>query len=371
VGALDGDRDVSWSFKFLTNELRRHGQLSAYIYTELMDVEWEFNGLMNYDRTPKEFGYAPSIINQGDVLPINAPPISQLEPGGTTDVEVLASHFSRRRRDGVTFHWLYSGMDTIGTHHPSLARGYAEIPFRHHRVELARRLQLALPDEAMLCTLSVAAVTPRGEQIASNFIQHFVCGSAPLEREDKGQVLILRRRVQDWDDAKWSGGYHTREVAEQRRVCQGMGGGYFEWVFSDKALANLADARRVTVLMEVSAARHNCQQTDSYRYPSRYEVSVNDLPILRSLLPDHPHDTRGALSYLRGDSGAYGYLHRPTLENGMLGAVAERASVDGILKIRTSVPSDPEGGLTLYEYDSGRYPIALTLIIEWKDRAFG
>ena len=40
VGALDGDRDVSWSFKFLTNELRRYQQISAYIYTELHDVEW-------------------------------------------------------------------------------------------------------------------------------------------------------------------------------------------------------------------------------------------------------------------------------------------------------------------------------------------
>ncbi|MDQ3623163.1 MAG: glycoside hydrolase family 2, partial [Verrucomicrobiota bacterium] len=72
VGALDGDRDVSWSFKFLTNELRRHGKISAYIYTELHDVEWERNGFLNYDRTPKEFGYDPAIVNNGDVLPIDA-----------------------------------------------------------------------------------------------------------------------------------------------------------------------------------------------------------------------------------------------------------------------------------------------------------
>jgi hypothetical protein len=50
VGALDGDVDTGWSFKFLTNELRLHGKLSAYIYTELHDVEWERNGFLNYDR---------------------------------------------------------------------------------------------------------------------------------------------------------------------------------------------------------------------------------------------------------------------------------------------------------------------------------
>ncbi|HTG44011.1 MAG TPA: glycoside hydrolase family 2, partial [Verrucomicrobiae bacterium] len=48
IGALDGNRDVSWSFKFLTNELRRHGSISGYIFTELHDVEWEYNGFMNY-----------------------------------------------------------------------------------------------------------------------------------------------------------------------------------------------------------------------------------------------------------------------------------------------------------------------------------
>jgi len=367
VGALDGDRDVSWSFKFLTNELRRHGQLSAYIYTELMDVEWEYNGLMNYDRTPKQFGYSPSIINQGDVLPINAPPISQLEPGGTVEVEVLSSHFSRRRRDGVTFHWLYSGIDTIGALHPCLERGHADIPFRHHRVELARRLTLALPSEPMLCTLSVAAVNPRGEVIASNFIQHFVCGEAPPEREDRGQILLLRRRVQDWDLAEWSGGYEPREVAEQERICQGRGEGYFEWVFSDPSLKSLANARRVTLLLEASSARRGIQQTDTYRHPSRFEISVNGLPVLRTLLPDHPHDSRGVLSFMQGDTGAYGYLHRPTLENGLLSTVAKASAAEGILRIRTSVPGEPQGGLTIYEYDRGRYPVALTLIIEWND----
>ena len=77
IGALDGDRDVSWSFKFLTNELRRHQQIAAYIYTELHDVEWEYNGFLNYDRTPKEFGYDPRIINESNTLPIDAPPIAR------------------------------------------------------------------------------------------------------------------------------------------------------------------------------------------------------------------------------------------------------------------------------------------------------
>lgn len=109
VGALDGDRDVSWSFKFLTNELRRHHQLSAYIFTELHDVEWEYNGLLNYDRTRKEFGYHPTLINQGDVLPINAPPIRRYELKSPFEVEVLSAHFSRRRHENVMLQWRFWG----------------------------------------------------------------------------------------------------------------------------------------------------------------------------------------------------------------------------------------------------------------------
>jgi hypothetical protein len=367
VGALDGDRDVSWTFKFLTNELRRHGQLSAYIYTELMDVEWEYNGLLNYDRSRKEFGYSPSIINQGDVLPISAPPIEKLSPGEKISIEVLSSHFSRRRRDGITFHWLYSGIDTEGIIHPNLDRGYCRIPFRHHRVELARRLEIALPDTPMLCTLSVAAVTPEGNTIASNFIQHFVCKSPAPEREVRGHSLILRRRVQDWDLAEWSGGFCTRAEAKQYGYCYGSGAGFFEWVFSDEALTHLADARRVSILLEASARRTDTPQTDTYRYASQFELTVNDLPVLRTLLPNHPHDTRGALSYLRGDHGAYGYLLQPTFEDELLKDIAEKTEVSGTLRVRTLVRDAPRGGLTIYDYDCGRYPVAPTLIIEWKD----
>ena len=55
--SLHGDLDASYSFKFLTNELRRHDKICGYVYTELTDVEWEHNGFLNYDRTPKELGY--------------------------------------------------------------------------------------------------------------------------------------------------------------------------------------------------------------------------------------------------------------------------------------------------------------------------
>jgi hypothetical protein len=367
VGALDGDRDISWTFKFLTNELRLHSQLSAYIYTELTDVEWECNGFLNYDRTPKEFGYDPNFINQGDVLPIDAPPIARCDPGGTVEVDVYASHFSRRRREGVMFHWFYSGIDTLGALHPELARGYASIPFTHHRVELIRRLALPLPPVPMLCKLSVAAVTPDGKQFAGNFIQHFACGGNPLpEREEIKASLVLRKQVKDWHAAEWSGAMCTREEAEAQGCCFGQGSGYFEWEFEDEALRTLSRARRMRVLVEVSSHASDITQTDSYRNPTCFQLSLNGLPVHRMVIPDHPHDARGALSYLRGGSGAYGYLVQARIEDALMEQVAARIAEEGRLRFRCEVPAEglTHGGLTVYDYDCGRFPVPPTVVIE-------
>jgi hypothetical protein len=366
VGALDGDRDISWSFKFLTNELRRHGQLSAYIFTELTDVEWEYNGFLNYDRTRKVFGYEPAIINQGDVLPIDCAPIVRADLGGRVEIAVFSSHFSRRPRREVELHWIYSGIDTLGTEHLALARGRAPIPFPHHRVELARRVEVGLPSEPMLCTFTVAAVTPAGETVASNFIQHLVGQHPPPEREERGPSLVLRRRVQDWHSAVWNLGHSTREEAEAAGTAFGQGAGHFEWWFTDRELRRLPQAVRIRLLIEVASHRLDTPQTDSHRYPTWCEFTLNGVPVHRGLLPDHPHDTRGALSYLRGARGGYGYLVRTVLEDTVLASVAAASGRDGILRFRCTVPDvSPIGGLTVFEHDCGRYPIAPTVIVEW------
>lgn len=367
VGALDGDRDVSWSFKFLTNELRIHGQLSAYIFTELHDVEWEYNGLLNYDRTPKEFGYPPTIINQGDVLPINAAPIAAHAPGAEVQIDVFSSHFSRRRRENVTLHWLFSGIDTLGTIHAELARGRTKIPFTHHRVELAQKLSLKMPEQPMLCTLSVAAVTADGQTVAGNYVQQFVTSGGLPEREDNGRTLVLRRRVTDWTDAEWSGAHSTRPEAAAAGCCFGYGAGFFEWEFIDEVIPLIGQARRVRIFCEVSARRSDTPQTDSHRYPSNFELLINDLPVHRTILPDHPHDTRGVLSYLRGARGAYGYLLRVAFEGDLLQQIAATAK-NGTLRFRCAVPpgSAPQGGLAVYDFDCGRFPIGPTIMIEWE-----
>ena len=108
VGAGAGDRDVSWGFHFLTNELRLHEKIQGYIYTELTDIEWEHNGFYNYDRSAKDFGYdafVPGMTTrdlQGeDFVGYDGPPVVKAT---TFTLPVFVSHFSART-DQPTLRW--------------------------------------------------------------------------------------------------------------------------------------------------------------------------------------------------------------------------------------------------------------------------
>ncbi len=357
---MDGDIDVSWSFKFLTNELRRYGPLSAYIYTELHDVEWERNGFLNYDRTPKEFGYNPTLVNQGDVLPMDAPPIGKHAAGSEISIDVYSSHFSRQKRGPMTLHWRLSGIDSIGWVEDELLTDSSPIAFTPHQVELARTITLKLPERTMACTLWVAAQTDRGVVVARNFVQFHVVGNA-ADREQLGEKFIVRLAPESWSGSEWTDGKSTREEAVRDGFCFGRGRGWFEWVIPKAHFPK--KPTRVTVLCEASARRETQAQTDAFARSSSFQVQLNEVVIHRATLPNHPFDARGALSYLRGGKGAYGYLMHAAVEGELLDRVSHEK---GSWRLRCVVPENTEhaGGLTIYAGDCGRFPVPPTLIIQ-------
>src|SRR5436190_292804 len=363
IAALDGDLDTSWSFKFLTNELRRHGQLSAYIYTELHDVEWERNGFLNYDRTPKDFGYDPNIVNAGDVLPIDSPPIRRCPPGEEITVNVFSSHFSRARKSDVLLQWRVGGIDSLGWMHDCIVAGEQPMSFPHLRVELAKRLTFRLPQQTMLCTLWVRALVPDGKLVASNYIQFFVDGGFPAWQQLNSRT-VLRLDAHSWSRSEWNRRSSTREQANSAGAAYGETRGFFEYKFPITPEL-LRGCSRLTVLCEASSLRHGTPQTDRYVQPSTLRLLLNGVPIYRAILPNHPHDARGSLTYLRGGRGGYGYLCHATIERELLGEVVNNLRGNH-LRLRFLVPRDeqPQGGLTIYGYDAGRYPLGPTVIID-------
>lgn len=366
VGALDGDRDTSWTFKFLTNELRRHQAISGYIYTELTDVEWEYNGFLNYDRTPKQFGFHPAIINESDVLPINYPPVERLNTGQMVRVEVSSSHYSTHPQKGVFLQWRLAGIDTLGKVHHDLAVGAVPIPFPHRKVAHAHTIELQLPGDTMMCTLSVEAIKQDGgRRLASNFTNLFATTGYPPTREDRDRITVLRAYPADWARGEWSGYAGDRDQERFEDACWGFGHGYFEW---DMPIAgiDLAKVYRMRVICEASSRRMDTPQTDGDHFPTTLEILTNGIRVFTANLPNHPHDSRGALSYLRGGKGAYGYLCTTTIEGALLRQMLERN--DGrYLYLRCEVPSAAiaQNGLQIYGAENGRYPICPTVILEW------
>ena len=365
IGALDGNRDISWSFKFLTNELRRHASISGYIFTELHDVEWEYNGFMNYDRTPKEFGYDPRIINESDVLPINAPPMQRCGHGQRVSIEVASSHFSTKRHENVVLQWRLSGIDTLGKYRQELARGTAPIRFPHRKVAHAHTIDLELPRETMICTLDVEAFqADNGEVVAQNFVQYFVTDGYPAAREDTARYTILRTRPGDWARKHWSGYAGHRDEERVHDAAWGYGHGFFEYDLPLEGI-DLSKAYRIRLLCEASARRIDTPQTDSNPFPTTLKMALNRVRVFEETLPNHPHDARGVLSYLRGGAGGYGYLAHATVERDILRQVVERRESHLLLRLSVPTNSMTQNGLQIYGAENGRFPVCPTVVIEW------
>lgn len=364
IGALDGDCDVSWSFKFLTNELRRYGQISAYVYTQHHDVEWEHNGFLNYDRTVKDFGYDLRMINESNQLPVDAPPISKVKPGQRISVSVSSSHFSSRAQRDVSLVWRLHGVDTRGRHYQDITRGIAPIPFTHLRVAPAHEVAFTAPKTPMLCILLVQAFTKDGECIAQNFVHFHVSDGYPPLREETPRALVLRASPGNWQSETWTRGTNERSEQTANDFCHGIGHGYFQWDIPIDA--DLSRAQRLRILCEASSHRTDNPQTDDDVFPTTLQISLNEIRVYEATLQNHPHDARGVLSYLRGGKGAYGYLVHALAEEDLLQKIAQGCT-DNHLRLRLGVPKKAmaQGGLTVYGAECGRFPVCPTIVVEW------
>jgi hypothetical protein len=244
--------------------------------------------------------------------------------------------------------------------------GSVPIEFPHRKVAHAHTIQLELPKTTMLCTLHVEAFRVEdGESVAKNFVEFYVTGGYPGAREDIPRFTILRAQPAEWNRSQWSGYSGDRQQEHFEDAAWGYGLGFFEYDFPIEGI-ELRKAYRMRVLCEASSRRIDSPQTDDDLFPTTLEISLNGIRVFEQMLPNHPHDARGALSYLRGDKGAYGYLAHATIEGEMLRQIA-LAAQKGILIARFAVPATSlaQNGLQIYGPETGRYPVGPTIVIEW------
>ncbi len=315
IGAGDGDRDVSFCLKWLTQELRRHEKISGYVYTELTDIEWEHNGLLRYDRLPKHFPYPLRDVLGADVLVVDAPPVRHADAGTVLTIPVLASVFSGRPAGSGRLCWSLAGWSREGLVLPA-ATGERPVCWRAFHVTALADLAIPLPSTPGRYRVELELWDAAGTRVAGTWTD----------------VLV----------GTWTGGLPELRAEGFRRVeAQGE-----YWVAEGPGTVRCRLERRGgPLVLEAAAGVHLPRQTDAVRTPSTVAIMADGRQLGTFVLPDAPADAWGVLSYANGLPGPYGYLLRMPLPSGR-----------GPLEVELRAGS---GGLALFGPNAGAYPVGL------------
>jgi len=389
ISAGLGDQDISWCFKYLTNELRKHAKIGGYIYTELQDIEWEHNGFMDYDRKDKVFGYdgvcsgfSYRDLNNPDFIVIDSAPCPQLTPGAAFSVDVLGSHFSNDRRIPGKLFWRLTGYDLVGNSKEFATSSLpgALLPFD---VVKLGSVTVTLPSEPILGTLEVWFQDEAGKTIARNYINletlpESVAGTGLTYQ---GETYI-RFHPEDFAEAKWDSNTTRKELVGLKAA--GTGAGQFVYHLAwPEGLAS-EEVQEMELLFEVAAKapvgakvdarfpdaywsrkkpKVDYPQTDATQWPSDVTVSMNGIELKMITLPDDPADARGVLSHARQiDPGSYGYLQRITLSGEKLKQVQAAGKGEIVLRLQVKQDAAHKGGLQIFGHRAGAYPIPPTVV---------
>ena len=78
AGLVRATQEHQWeALRYEIAELRRHASISGYVITELSDIYWEANGLLDLARRPKAFHDRFAAINAPTVV------VGDLRPSAT------------------------------------------------------------------------------------------------------------------------------------------------------------------------------------------------------------------------------------------------------------------------------------------------
>lgn len=385
IGARSGDLDVSYSFKFLTSELRRHDKICGYVYTELTDVEWEHNGYLNYDRSEKEWGYDAFVpgmcladLNGADVVGLDCPPCQTLPPGSVFSAPAFVSQWDRRPLPDAAVTWQVTALDRFAQRRVITA-GERRLTPRHYGVSDAGLITLTMPNEICLVTLALTLTDGAGNVRARNYVNLDVSDAAmPTVLERTAQGYTLSFLPEHYADTGWN----IPILGRGDEKFGGTGAGWVEYILTAPDDLELARVSRLRLLFEAGARTARGRtgwwddryvkptdypQTEERQRPTDLRVTLNGLPLGETTLPDDPADARGVLSlHLQPhwEFGSYGFLTTLEATDDQARAMLQ-AGEHGALRVRFEVPATGRrGGLNLYGARMGAYPLRPTLLVD-------
>jgi len=382
LSARQGEKDIAHSFRFLTTDLRRHDKICGYVYTELTDIEWEHNGLINYDRAPKVFGYdahfpgmSVADINGADLVGFDAPPVQDVEPGEPITLAAFVSHWNHDPLDHPVVHWAVDLTDVDGLPHVSVQSGDQSISVQPYTVTNLDPITVTMPATASVVTVRLWLSDASGTIRARNYTQLVVRGSASQSSESNETALTWRLVPGEFTSSSWP----EARIAPGGHKYGATGAGYVEYEVSMPANTEASRAQSLTVRFEAgSRTAASRRGWHDYRYfqgtdypqtretgrPSLIRVSVNGVDIGDVTAPDDFADARGVLSILEQPEWEYasaGTILETSADAEKVSAIMKLAT-DGVLRVRFTVPSGPTAnGINLYGSTRGSTLLAPTI----------
>lgn len=354
ISARMGDLDVSWCLLFLTNELRKHERVCGYVYTELTDIEWECNGLYNYDRSAKEFGYDPALLLGAEFIGFNCAPGLSVAAGERVHLPVFLRPSAAAESLAARGWWSASLTDALGRQRRLVPRApLGDLPAD------GGALELVAPDEPGLVRVYAEIDDGRGGVSAMNLRFVEVRGPVVDAREiDDALVLTLTPGA---GEARFEGEVERGIVEGEVQLLAGQGDGEVIYCFTLPEGTQPAEIASIEVVTELSSARPGAPQTEAERWPSEVAISIGGHGASRVELANQPADTRGALSHMHGLLGRYGEL----VVAKVTGERARGAVCEGAVEVRLQGTGADlgRGGLTIYGARAGRYPVGVTLVL--------
>jgi hypothetical protein len=161
--------------------MRRQPALKGYVITELSDIYWESNGLLDFNRGEKAYHQAFGEINAADVV------VPQLARYATWDdqaipVRLHASHYSEKAWDGVQIA-VKIGEQSENHAVPAIKRGaVADVGLT--------QWQFAAMEKATMKRVDLALQDGQGSTLATNNVEVMVLPATSRQATHQGKVVV-------------------------------------------------------------------------------------------------------------------------------------------------------------------------------------
>ena len=392
-----GDCDFTWDYHIMMDAFRRNPKCAGWLYTEHHDVINEWNGYVQYDRSPKIDGLdelVPGMKMSDFHSPYYVSPEKYLytvnKAGSWEEIPFHASFMTDKDPGTLTLETELVGWDNLGNF-TSIETLSIPVKFEPYLNANVGSQRVHIPESNGLYLLRMVLKNGKGEAIHHNFTTFRVKDGKDAAAEN---TKVLTFAPASYTASEWSLGQTS--IYEGLKE-NGFGHGYFEYTLAIPEDLELERVTSAELVFEASAKEKfgkdkegdeisgdymlgkgtfdHCKSLNSYAmtdttlWPSKISVSVNGKTVGKADLSDDPADHRGILSWgaqpfipeMR-EGGSYGELVRMNIS--LNDIPAEEILRTKTFKLRFTVPEDLDGGLAIYGKDFGRYPLDPTIILK-------